>query len=334
MSFLNLFQDFCREGVARLEPHKRKITVSVVSFIVLILIFYLTINRAPSQFPEEEIIAIPAGMSIRQAAHFLEDKKVIRSSFWFESIVRILGGETGIYAGEYYFKKRAGLFSITERFMTGTFSLDPIRVTLHEGLTREQMALILSPALPKFDAEEFLEISKEKEGYLFPDTYRFPPNVTARDVARTMEKNFFTKTAEIQGEIEAFGRSLHDVVIMASLLEREARTMETRRTIAGILWKRLEQDMLLQVDAVFVYILGKGSSELTLDDLAIDSPYNTYKYTGLPPTPIANPGLDALRAAVTPIQTDYFYFLSDNEGRMHYAATFDEHKENKVRYLR
>ena len=120
---------------------------------------------------------------------------------------------------------------------------------------------------------------------------------------------------------------------MASLLEKEARTTESRRIIAGILWKRLEIGMLLQVDAVFGYIINKGSLQLTLEDLSIDSPYNTYRYKGLPIGPIANPGLDSLQAATMPILTDYLFYLSDKEGTMHYSETFEEHKRKKRLYL-
>jgi UPF0755 protein len=120
---------------------------------------------------------------------------------------------------------------------------------------------------------------------------------------------------------------------MASLVEEEARTLETRRTIAGILWKRLKLGMPLQVDAVFPYIIGKNTYELSIGDLALDSPYNTYKYAGLPPAPITNPGLDAMLAAVTPTDSPYLYYLSDRNGKMHYARTHDGHLANKAAYL-
>ena len=121
---------------------------------------------------------------------------------------------------------------------------------------------------------------------------------------------------------------------MASIIEKEARTMETRQIIAGILWKRLELGMPLQVDVSFKYINGKTTKNLTLADLKIDSPYNSYLYKGLPPTPISNPGLDAIKAAISPTKTDYLYFLSDRKGLMHYAKTYQQHLQNKELYLR
>jgi UPF0755 protein len=120
---------------------------------------------------------------------------------------------------------------------------------------------------------------------------------------------------------------------MASIIEKEARTMEARQIIAGILWKRISIGMPLQVDVSFKYINGKVTEDLTLADLKIDSPYNSYLYKGLPPTPIANPGLDSIKATIKPIKTDYLYFLSDKNGGMHYAKDYAEHLHNKELYL-
>ena len=121
---------------------------------------------------------------------------------------------------------------------------------------------------------------------------------------------------------------------MASLIEEETRTQEERPTVAGILWKRLDIDMPLQVDATFSYINGKNTFELTLDDIADDtSPYNTYAHKGLPPGPISNPGLDSIVAALYPKENPYLYYLADLSGTTHYSRTFDEHKEKKFRYL-
>jgi UPF0755 protein len=121
---------------------------------------------------------------------------------------------------------------------------------------------------------------------------------------------------------------------MASLIEEETATPEDRRIVSGILWKRLSSGMRLQVDATFAYTIGKGSLELTTEDLKSDSPYNTYRIYGLPPTPIVNPGLDAITAALHPTSSPYVYYLSDKNGVMHYSKTFEEHKLAKAKYLR
>lgn len=121
---------------------------------------------------------------------------------------------------------------------------------------------------------------------------------------------------------------------MASLIEREAKTDEDRKTIAGILWNRIDLKMPLQVDAVFGYIKGIDTYHPTSEDLSIESPYNTYLHAGLPPTPISNPGLESLHAAATPTKTDYLYYLTGKDGVMHYAKTFEEHKANRAKYLK
>jgi UPF0755 protein len=146
--------------------------------------------------------------------------------------------------------------------------------------------------------------------------------------------NFSKNIAKIQPQIDAFGKPLSDVITMASLLEREAPKTYDRRVIAGILWKRVKLGMPLQVDAVFPYIIGKNSFDLTKNDLKTDSPYNTYTNLGLPPGPIANPSLDAILAAVAPVQTNYLYYLSDSNGTLYYSATYAQHLAAKQKYLR
>jgi len=171
------------------------------------------------------------------------------------------------------------------------------------------------------------------EGFLFPDTYLFLPNAKPSDVLAVFEENFNVKIKSIDDAIRAFKKPLKDIVIMASILEAEARTTETRRIIAGILWKRLSIGMPLQVDAPFQYIIGKNTFQLTTGDLKFDSPYNTYLYKGLPPGAIGNPGLDAILATTYPQGNDYLYFLTTDDGVAIYGRNFEEHKANKARYL-
>ena len=151
---------------------------------------------------------------------------------------------------------------------------------------------------------------------------------------RSLRANFDTKIKALSPAIDASGHSLSDIVIMASLVEKEARTSANRRIVAGILWNRLEKNMPLQVDAVFGYINNRDTYSPSLTDLKIDSPYNTYVYKGLPPGPINNPGLDSLDAAVNPTKTDYFYYLTGSDNQMHYATTYAEHQANQKKYLK
>ena len=148
-----------------------------------------------------------------------------------------------------------------------------------------------------------------------------------------MHSNFLKKINTVKKIILNSGHSESDIVITASILEGEALPAD-RSTVAGILWKRISTGMPLQVDSSIKYITGKGSVDLSLNDLKINSPYNTYVYTGLPPTPINNPGIQAIISAATPTQTDYLYFLTEKDGTIHYAKTFAEHVANKVKYLK
>jgi len=151
-----------------------------------------------------------------------------------------------------------------------------------------------------------------------------------------MRANFDTNTAPLEPAIESFEQSQHvtqsDIITMASILEGEAKTTADREIVAGILWKRLTLGMPLQVDSTFMYINGKNTYQLSAADLKIDSPYNTYIYTGLPPTPIDNPGLDSITSAITPTTTNYLYFFSGRDGTMHYAVTYADHLKNIAKY--
>ena len=148
-----------------------------------------------------------------------------------------------------------------------------------------------------------------------------------------MRSNFLRKIVSIQQSIFDFKHSEKDIIIMASILEDEATSTEARRIVSGILWKRLALGMPLQVDSTFLYINGKNTYDLTLDDLKIDSPYNTYLYKGLPPGPIGNPGLEAITDAVNPTASKYLYFLSSRDGTVYYAKTFEKHQTNREKYL-
>ena len=209
-----------------------------------------------------------------------------------------------------------------------------VAVTIPEGYSARQIGETFEK-LGIFSKEDFLKIAQKEEGYLFPDTYRFYKDAKPEDIFKKMRENFNKKiTPEILAEIKKNKKTLSEVIITASLLEEEIKSAEDRKIVAGILWKRLDLGMGLNVDAALTYVLGKTSSELTADDLKFDSPYNTYRYRGLPPTPISNPGLDAILAALRPEPSPYFYYLTGKDGLTYYAKTLEEHALNKFKYLR
>lgn len=245
-----------------------------------------------------------------------------------------LGSERRVSDGEYYFDSPVSSLQIALRISGRQFGIDRTKVTFPEGFTNKQMAERLASVFPGFDPVLFLTLAKGTEGYLFPDTYGFFPSVTPDFVVAALKRNFTNKVDPLTQEIKESGRSLHDVMIMASIVEKEAAGDGDRAVVAGILWKRFDTDLALQVDAPFLYILGKESSELTRADLAINSPYNTYRNKGLPPTPIGNPGLASIKASIHPQTSPYLYYLHDKDGMIHYASTYKEHQKNIAKYLR
>ena len=202
---------------------------------------------------------------------------------------------------------------------------EEVLITIPEGYTVRQMGELFEK-VGLFLKEEFLVLAQKEEGYLFPDTYRFFRKTTPEKVIEKMKKNFEEKIKDLSVN--------RDTIIMASIIEKEIHDTEDRKVVSGILWRRIKEEIGLQVDASLNYVLGKTSAELTADDLKIDSPYNTYKYRGLPVGPIANPGLDAILAAINPTESPYLFYLSDKDGVTHFARNFEEHKANKLRYLR
>ncbi len=306
------------------------------ALLVVLVLCYFRFVSSPRPFPSDTVISIPSGMSLTGAADKLKSAGVIRSAFGFKALSVAFGGAKGLRAGDYYFSEPVSAATVAWRLSRSVYDLKNIRVTVPEGLTVRQVADLLAKEknLAHFDAKEFVKQASPFEGYLFPDTYLFLPNVTAKDVMEAMIDNYKRRIQTLQGELAVFGKPIQDVIKMASILEEEGRTEATRETIAGILWKRIAKGIPLQVDASIVYFTGKKSGDyLSQDDFKIDSPYNTYLNKGLPPTPISNPGLDSIRAAIHPTATSYYFYLTDPQGGFHPAATYEEHLTNKEKYL-
>jgi UPF0755 protein len=267
----------------------------------------------------------------------LEDAGVIRSALAYKIYTVLIHDGKGIQAGQYLFAAPQSVVRIAYRTAYGLQVFSNINVTIFEGATSRDITKSVGEAIPDISTTTLYTLAKQNEGKLFPDTYFFYQNTTAQQVVDEMKANFNVQIQKIATSTAAFeastSYSFNDIVTMASIVEKEATTMRDRQIIAGILWKRLADNYPLQVDPPFYYFLDKTSSELTLADLATDSPYNLYKHKGLPPTPIDNPGIDALYATMHPINTKYWYYLSDRSGVMHYATTYDAHLKNKDKYL-
>ncbi len=318
----------------RWREHTNRRTIFTVSTLgTLALLAWLFVIQPPRDFPIDQLVSVPQGETLSRIGEILEESNVVRSKHAFQIIMTILGRARIAQAGDYIFKEPKDLLSIARAMSVGAFGLEPVRIRVPEGATVAEISRIFSTRLQRFSAESFIAQGRPMEGYLFPDTYYFLPNADERIVLQTLRQRFDTQVASIGPEILASGKTLEDIVIIASILEREAYDSDDRRLIAGVIDNRLKRNMPLQVDAVFAYTLGKGTFELTVADLTRDDPYNTYVRKGLPPTPIGSPSLDALRAAAEPAGNKYIYFLADKRGVTHFCETYSCHLANKERYF-
>jgi len=250
-------------------------------------------------------------------------------------------------------KIQAGYFSLTPAQTTGEIvvsltkaSIRQVWITLPEGLRREEMAnlvldkLVESKMPHHFDPEEFIRATTKLEGRLFPNTYAFAPNVTTQDVIEKLTGEFSKVTSSLNLQADQQNR----IVILASIIEREAGADEERAEVAGVLTNRLKAGAALRVDATVQYAVSSARcriricdwwpKSLTRTDIAFASPYNTYQNPGLPPAPIGNPGKASLEAALKPKATKYWYYLHDSSGQIHYAVTLEEHNQNICTYLK
>lgn len=294
---------------------------------------------------------IPKGYTAGQIGMALERQGLIRSSLAFKVYVQIKNASKSLKPGEYNLSRNLDLRQIVAKLLVGP---DEFWVTIPEGLRREEVVekfiqgLELTGEMSDTFRRGFLVASEGKEGYLFPDTYLFARDITPENVVAKMILTFDQKIDEDMKQAVYNSRySLDEIIIMASLIEREAKTDEERPVISGILWKRLRTNgWFLQVDSAVQYAIGgrncADSNEkkcnwwpnLTREDLQINSPYNTYRYKSLlPPTPIANPGLSSIKAAIFPEESDYWFYIHDRFGRIHYAKTISEHNLNIDNYL-
>lgn len=301
-------------------------------FFILFLFFGLSgyFFSGPNVYPEK-IVAVHQGQTLTEVAKTLEKNGIIRNSSLFVVLSNFFGHKA--VAGSYKFEKRTTLFSASSRLSRGDFGLSAVRVLVPEGSTRLEIASILSKELSSFSEKDFLALTEKEEGFLFPDTYLFPLTTTAAEAADIMRKNFEEKIGPLKNDMRKKNFSMKDLITMASIVEREVRSMDDKKKVAGILWKRIKINIPLQVDAPFVFLLGRGSYDLSTKDLAIKSPYNTYLNKGLPPGPISNPGLDSILASLYYQDSAYLFYLSDKKGKTHYAVTFEEHVENKKKYI-
>jgi len=295
-----------------------------------------------------KIFVVERGESLTLVANRLEKEGLIKSSLAFRILVLAKGLAGKVQAGD--FRLRASLTTEEVAYVLTHGTLD-IWLTFPEGWRREEFSRRLVANLEDFNYQEFLNQTRNKEGYLFPDTYLIPVEASPSAVIKIINRNFEKKfSSELEKKAKDQGLNQKQALILASIVEREAKGSRDKALVAGILIKRWRNGWPLQVDATVQYILASQLAanltqeqlmgfdwwpqKITKEDLKINSPYNTYEYQGLPPAPICNPGLASIKAVIEAQASEYWFYLSDPSGEVHYARTAEEHNENISQYLR
>lgn len=275
------------------------------------------------QNQSEQIFVVPQGQATAAIGKRLVQEKLIKSALVFRLLAEQKGLGGKLQAGDFRLNQAMDLATILANLTHGSVDF---WITFPEGLRVEEYAERLAEKTP-LDKTAFILAAKPDEGRLFPDTYLIPQTAGVTDMVNLLTKTFAQKSP-VQEE---------RIIIIASLVEREAKHAEDRRLVASVIYNRLKLGMALQLDATVQYVLGKPGSwwpkNLTREDLQVKSGFNTYLNAGLPPAPIANPGLASLQAALEPAETNYLYYVSDGSGYNHYAETLEEHHANIVEFL-
>ncbi|MBI2639051.1 endolytic transglycosylase MltG [Candidatus Peregrinibacteria bacterium] len=309
---------------------QKAIAFGILGFIIVAFAYWQLISPVSFTAKEAKLFQIDGGQGLAEISENLEAKNFIRSDKIFILYAKLRGLEGNIRQGRYRLSQNMDIKTILAALTDperGTVS-----VTIPEGFSVrdiDERLVSIGLILPgEFSSKALLH-----EGFLFPDTYYvFSRNFDADDLIKKMQDNFSKKiTVDLMQEAEKRKRTLQEIITIASIAEKEVRTEKDYPIVTGILWKRLDHDWPLQADATLLY--GKSIPIITTKELTEDSPYNTRKYKGLPPTPINNPGLATIRAAIFAEESPYWFYLTDSDGNVHYAKSNEEHNENRRKYL-
>ena len=340
-------------------PHyNRKILFMIILMVAALSFFYEVFLDTPF-YEGEKTVVIFQGTGANQIGTLLKENGVIRSRLFFLFVAGVEGNSNKLKAGTYKFPPMPLTRIITALAKGGEeltitvpegWNNDEIGTMLEKkGLTAKKQFRMLAEAgglfVDSFPVLRDKPLRAGLEGYLFPDTYRILAGTKPEDIIRTMLENFSKKmTSELQNAVEGQKKTIFEIITMASLIEKEVVSDEDRRIVSGILWKRIDWGIPLQVDASVIYskarLSGFSASEdsrtprITQRETLIDSPYNTYRNHGLPPGPIVNPGISAILAAIFPKESPYIYYLSTPDGRTIFSSTLEEHNEAKRKYLK
>jgi UPF0755 protein len=344
-------------------PAEERIEISVASIERIVLGMYLqtrqTDIQAPINLDDDGLRAftIKMGETARSVSGNLESEGLVSDGDLFRLLVRYLGIDQEIEAGEYYLRPNMTMEEIAYELRRGR--LRSVTVTIPEGWRVEQIAQALAEK-GLANAQKFMEVvqrggqnygflrdrppgsSTSLEGYLFPDTYQMPVQADIGTIVDIMLSDFDSRvSAELRSDIAAQGKTLFEVLTLAAIVEREAVMAEERPIIASVYLNRLEKGMYLQADPTVQYAKGYDEADgrwwghmLQEEAVTAQSPYNTFLHPGLPPGPICSPGLAAIEAVVYPVETDYLFFYSKGDGSHAFAITYEEHLRNQAQYER
>lgn len=339
----------------RHRPHGARIVVASFSVIAVLLVVLAGVGflwgRAELAAPDADhshtvTISVQQGESLDALVADLEANRLIKSETWFKLYARFKGLADSLHTGRYALDGGMGASAIVAK-LEALPDIKTTRVVFAEGLTAQQMAQRVEAAGVGITAKQYMDevtggsfnqpflgnrpAGASLEGFLFPDSYDIPDGMTAHQLVGLQLQTFATKAAPL---LAAAHLQLTDyqTVTLASIVEREARFADDRPQVAGVIINRLNAGMRLQIDATVSYGVGRTSGEPTADELKRDTPYNTYLHPGLPPTPISNPGIEALTAAANPAKSSYLFYVSDGCGHNHYAISAAEHDANVQKY--
>lgn len=347
------------------QNSKKIVIICFLFLVICLLIFWqgIYLLDKPGSL-ESKVFVIEKGEGSKEISINLKKQDLVKSGFLFRIYVLTFGMAGKLQAGEYELSPAMNVPEIAKKFSSG----DVIReeVTIIEGWNLRDIGYRLEER-GMFQAEELFELAgfpltgyskikdislqkdfsgdfdylKDKpknaglEGYLFPDTYEIRKGESLEEIVKKMLNNFDKKlTPDLREEIKNQGKSIFEIVIMASLIEKEVQTLEDKKLASGIFWKRLKNNMPLQADATLSYITGKKTTRISIEETKIDSSYNTYKYRGLPLGPISNPGLESIIAALYPKDSKYWYYLSTLKGETIFSETLEKHNSAKAEHLK
>ena len=334
----------------------RKFLFGLVVLVALAIIgvFWYEV-KISYQIKQDTKIVITEGEGVSAIAADLAKNNLIKSELAFKVYIK-LNHKTKLLAGDYIFKAGNNLKDIVKRLARGEADFQEKNILIKEGMNLKEINdYLVSNQLIKGDCNQLFAAriknlppefkryawlrevpqNTDLEGYLFPDTYRVFSDATCEDLLIKMLNNFESKVSPEFGEIKRQNKTLFEILTMASILEKEVRTPDDMALVSGVFWRRMANGQRLESDATLAYVLGGNKPAYSLKELETVSPYNTYRNDGLPPTPIDNPGLVAIRSAIYPKASDYNYFLSrPDTGETIFSKTFAEHKLNKAKYLK